>query len=154
MESKSPPSPHDCAAGILDIIPAVMRTIRTRMRQEAAFELTVVQFRALARAVRTGGISVSEIAEHVGLTLPSASKLVDGLVKRGYLRRRIHPSDRRISMIEPTAKGKRALQTARGAARKHLATLLEHLPNRDRSVIVTAMEALRPIFTNDNGKAS
>ena len=151
MERKSP-SPHDCAAGILEIIPAVMRTIRSRMRQEASFELTVVQFRALARTVRTGGISVSDIAEHVGLTLPSASKLVDGLVKRGYLRRRVHPNDRRISIIEPTAKGKRALQTARGAARKHLASMLEHLPTRDRSVIVTAMEALRPIFTDDNGK--
>ncbi len=153
MESKSTPSPQDCAAGILDIIPAVMRTIRNRMRQEASFELTVVQFRALARTVRTGGLSVSDVAEHVGLTLPSASKLVDGLVKRGYMRRRIHPNDRRISIIEPTVKGKRALQTARGAARRHLATMLEHLPNRDRAVIATAMEALRPIFTDDNGKA-
>src|SRR5213595_3237017 len=113
MASNNAASPEDCAARLLEIIPAVMRTIRARMRQEASVELSVVQFRALARAVRTGGTSVSDIAEHVGLTLPSASKLVQVLVRRAYLRRSAHPADRRICIVAPTPKGVRALDAAR-----------------------------------------
>ena len=33
------------------------------------------------------GVSLSVVADHLVLTLPSASKLVDGLVKRGFVMR-------------------------------------------------------------------
>src|SRR6476620_5341442 len=92
----------DCAARILDVVPAVMRSIRTQMRRQTSSELSVVQFRSLARASGTGGASVSEIAEHIGLTMPSASKLVDGLVRRGYLLRRSDPADRRRTLLAAT----------------------------------------------------
>jgi DNA-binding MarR family transcriptional regulator len=146
MESILTASAEECAARLLEIIPAVMRTIRARMRQEASIELSVVQFRALARAVRTRGASVSDVAEHVGLTLPSASKLVHGLVRRGYLRRSAHPSDRRICILVPTPKGTRALEAARRAARRHLAAMLQSLPLRQQHRVSAAMDVLRPIF--------
>jgi DNA-binding MarR family transcriptional regulator len=148
------PTIDDCAAGLLEMIPAVMRTIRARMRQEAAVELTVVQFRTLARASRSGGggASVSDVAEHVGLTLPSASKLVQGLVDRGYLRRQNDPRDRRVSILLPTPKGRRAMDIARRAAREELGTMLQSLSRRERTRLADALDSLRPLFL-DAGKA-
>jgi DNA-binding MarR family transcriptional regulator len=148
MASNPPPSAEDCAALMLDVIPAVMRTIRARMRGDASVELTVVQFRALVRADRRGGggASVSEIAEHVGLTLPSASKLVQGLARRGYFRRSAHPSDRRVSIVTLTPKGHRALESARRAARQHLAGMLRAVPPRQRAQFAAGLTAIRPIF--------
>ena len=49
-------------------------------------------------------IVVLKFDQLIGLTMPSASKLVDGLVRRGYLRRRSDLRDRRISILGPTAK--------------------------------------------------
>jgi MarR family transcriptional regulator for hemolysin len=123
-----------------------MRSIRVQMRRKTSPELSVVQFRSLALADRPGGASVSEIAEHIGLTLPSASKLVDGLVRRGYLRRRPHPSDRRKTLLASTPKGTRVLDTARRATRRHLAGLLQDVPGERLARLATAMETLRPIF--------
>jgi DNA-binding MarR family transcriptional regulator len=146
MASNRPPTAEDCAALMLDVIPAVMRTIRARMRTDASVELTVVQFRALVRADRGGGASVSEIAEHVGLTLPSASKLVQGLFRRGYLRRSAHQRDRRVSIVTSTPKGHRALESARRAARQHLAGMLRNVGPRRRAQVAAALTAMRPIF--------
>ncbi len=47
-----------------------MRVIRAEMRRGTAAELSVVQFRSLALADYRGGASVSQIAEHIGLTAP------------------------------------------------------------------------------------
>ena len=146
MASNGIPTSEQCAAGLLDVMPAVMRTIRTRMRAEASVELSVVQFRALARASRSGAASVSEIAEHVGLTLPSASKLVERLVRRGYLRRSASPRDRRVTLVASTRKGHRALESARRAARRQLTALLQGLNCTQRAHVMTALAALRPIF--------
>jgi hypothetical protein len=40
------------------------------------------QFRTLAVIDRNANASLSDVTEHIGLTLPSMSKLVDGLVAR------------------------------------------------------------------------
>src|SRR5436305_12902213 len=103
-------TPASAAAALLEVVPEVMRSIRLKMRQATSAELTVVQFRSLALAdFQPGGATVSDVAEHIGLTMPSASKLVDGLVRRGYLRRRSDLRDRRISSLGPTATGNPAV---------------------------------------------
>jgi DNA-binding MarR family transcriptional regulator len=50
--------------------------------------------------------SVKSIADEHGLSLPAASRAVDGLLKRGLVSRTEHPSDRRIKQIAPTAAGR------------------------------------------------
>ena len=67
-------SASDCAAHLLEIVPAVMRTIRGQMRSHSAAELSVVQFRALAFLNRRAGASLSDLAEHIGLSLPNGLK--------------------------------------------------------------------------------
>ena len=54
---------------------------------------------------RNQGASLSEVAEHVGLTLPSVSKMVDGLVTRGLLTRATDPGDRRRLTLSLTPAG-------------------------------------------------
>jgi DNA-binding MarR family transcriptional regulator len=154
MASNGIPPPEQCAAGLLDVIPAVMRTIRAKMREDASVELSVVQFRALARADRSGGCSVSELAEHVGLTLPSASKLVERLVRRGYLRRRPDHHDRRVTLVASTRKGHDALESARRAAKRQLTAMLKDLPPVQRAHLAAALDALRPIFLDADTTAT
>ena len=60
-------------------MPSVMRFIRTEMRSHRALALGVPQFRSLVLIERTAGTSLTGVAAQLGLTPPSASKLVDGL---------------------------------------------------------------------------
>jgi len=142
------------AAGLLEIVPAVMRSIRLKMRESTSDELSVVQFRSLALAdYQRHGASVSEIADHIGLTMPSASKLVEGLVRRGYLERRSDPLDRRTTLLVATAKGRRAMTAARRTTRRHLAAMLTRASSDELQQIEASVAALRPIFLNRGHRA-
>lgn len=136
-----------CACEVLEVMPLIMRAIRTQMRRQRAPELSLPQFRALAFINRHPGVSLSDVAEHIGLTLPSMSKLIDGLVARQLVSREISPDDRRYVTLALTESGQTTLQSTRAATQAHLAQLLAALPDSERVTIVQAMLALCPIFT-------
>ncbi len=83
-------SPDACAQEILDVVPVVMRSIRAEMRRHRTADLSVPQFRTLAFIDRNADASLSDVAEHIGLTLPSMSKIVEGLVVRKFVTRQTH----------------------------------------------------------------
>src|SRR5512141_1043287 len=124
------PSPDACAQEILDVVPAVMRTIRAELRRHRTADLSVPQFRTLAFIDRQADASLSDVAEHIGLTLPSMSKIVEGLVARKLVTRQTHTTDRRRMMLALTARGQTALQTSREATRACLAEDLAGLTER------------------------
>ena len=142
-----PPSPDACAQEILEVVPIVMRTIRAEMRRHRTADLSVPQFRTLAFIDRNVDASLSDVAEHIGLTLPSMSKIVDGLVTRRLVTRQTHPADRRRMTLALTARGQTAWQSSRAATRACLAEDLAALSGRQRETIAQAMEILRPVFT-------
>ena len=75
-------SPQEAAHQLLEVIPVVMREIRTEMRSRRSPDLTVPQFRTLSFVNRNVGSSLLEVANHLGLTPPSTSRIVDGLIYR------------------------------------------------------------------------
>src|SRR5512141_2900959 len=111
------PSPDACAQEILDVVPAVMRTIRAELRRHRTADLSVPQFRTLAFIDRKADASLSDVAEHIGLTLPSISKIVDGLVTRKLVTRQTASDDRRRMTLALTTRGRSALQASREATR-------------------------------------
>ncbi len=82
-------SPDAIAREVLDIVPIVMRVIRTEMRNQGSAEMGMPQFRALLFISRNPGSSLLAVAHHLGLTSPTVSKMVDGLVLNSLVRRRV-----------------------------------------------------------------
>jgi DNA-binding MarR family transcriptional regulator len=143
-----PTLPDVCAQEILEVVPIVMRTIRAELRRHRAADLSVPQFRTLAFIDRQTDASLSDVAEHIGLTLPSMSKIVNGLVTRKLVTRQTSATDRRRMTLALTARGQTALQTSREATRACLAEDLAALSDRQRDTIAQAMGILRPVFTS------
>lgn len=141
-------SPEECARQILEVVPMVMAAIRTEMRSHRGSELSVPQFRVLIFLNRHEGASLSDIAEHMGLTLPSMSKMIDGLVARNMVTRQMDPEDRRRVTLAPTALGRRAMQSAHKATESRLAERLAALPASGRRTILKAMQVLELIFVS------
>src|ERR1041385_8673228 len=103
---------EDTAQQMLEVVPLVMRTIRSEFRGQRSRDLSVAQFRALAFIKSNDGSSLSSLATHIGLTLPSMSKLIDGLVSRGLVARSSHQQDRRKICLQLTRAGKTELEAA------------------------------------------
>lgn len=140
------PSPEGCAAEILEAVPALMRFIRTQMSSHRGSDLSVPQFRTMLFLERRRNASLSALAEHLGLSLPAASRLVAGLAQRGLATRRIPPENRRLVALSLSASGQRAIRTAQRAAERRLAGVLAALPAREVASIERAMRTVRLAF--------
>ncbi len=141
------PTDEECAALLMDVVPLVMRAVRAEMRCRRAEDLSVPQFRVLAFLSYRAGASLSDVAEHVGLTLPAMSRLVDGLVVRGLVDRATCAADRRRVTLALTERGGALLASARQATEARLAELLSGLSPSDRAALAVALPALRRVFT-------
>ena len=110
----------DCAAAVLEAIPAVMRVIRQQMRSHRLVGLSVPQLRVLAFLDGGGPATLSDVAEHVGTTLPSMSRMIQSLVEGRLIRRRAGAPDRRTIRLEIAAASTpaRARQTSPGCVHR------------------------------------
>jgi DNA-binding MarR family transcriptional regulator len=140
-------TPEECAREMLEVVPLVMRTIRAEMRSARAPGLNVPQFRTLVYLNRNGTASLSDVAAYIGLTLPSASTLVDGLVSRDLVAREPDLEDRRRITLRLTEAGHAAYQTARQTAEACLAERVAGFGEDDQATVMRALGILRPAFS-------
>ena len=69
-------SPAECARHVMETVPTLMRAIRKEMRSYREAGLSVPQFRLLIYLNRNEGVSLSDVAGHLGLSLPAMSRMV------------------------------------------------------------------------------
>ncbi len=146
METELTCSPKECAKAVLETVPCVMQSLRAYMRSRRGADLSVPQFRALAYVGRRPGCSLSDVAQHVGTTLPSMSKLIDGLVTRGLVSRVPESDDRRCVALSLTDEGRSLLSLVRDGTQSFLAALFAEVPSSERGAVVEAMSRLAALF--------
>ena len=123
-----------------------MRTLRAELRRSAAIALSEQQVRALSYLRRHAEDSVSALAQYLGLGLPTASKLVDGLVRGGYVERQRASQDRRRARLALTAAGRQAVEAVLGNMQARLGEDLQALSAEDLATVGEAMGVLRRIY--------
>jgi DNA-binding MarR family transcriptional regulator len=143
---------EDTAHQVLEVIPVVMRNIRTEFRGQRSSDLSVAQFRTLAYIKNNDGASLSSLATYIGLTLPSMSKLVDGLVSRGLVTRSAHTKDRRKICLQLTSAGRSELDAAYDHTQAFLVNTLSDLAKEDLITVNRSMQILRNLFVSDHSK--
>jgi DNA-binding MarR family transcriptional regulator len=105
-------------------------------------DLSLTQVKAMC-ALSLEEMTVKELAERLGLSLPGASRAVDGLVERGLLHRREDDLDRRMKRLGCTDAGRRALDRLDEARFAGLEKFTATLPPAQRKRL---SGALRPIL--------
>ncbi len=139
-------SPSETASLIIDNVPLLMRVLRAKFREKRSGELSMAEFRTLAFVDANRGASLSEVAEQIGLSLPSMSKLVDSLVNHGLLSRTAHGEDRRRICLGLTPTGKRDLHEAYRHAESYFTDKFAELSNDQRSQVAESIDILRRLF--------
>jgi DNA-binding MarR family transcriptional regulator len=143
--------PQACARSLLAGVHVLMGFIRQEMRHNRRAGLSVPHFRALVFLSHAGDASVSAIAEHLGLSLPAASRMAHVLVRRGLLSRQSQVSDRRRVLLALTPRGQAVFEAALAATEKALASRFETVPRRELNHVLMAMRALDRVFAPPNG---
>jgi DNA-binding MarR family transcriptional regulator len=134
------------ARELLDVVPVIMRTIRTEMRSRRSADLSVPQFRTLLYLNNHPGASLSVVADFLGLTSPTVCKMIDGMVIKELMTRHSSPDDRRKIVLTLTEEGKMLLDASRNGTQAHLVSLLAGLSSTERTTIFEAINLLHPLF--------
>jgi DNA-binding MarR family transcriptional regulator len=153
MNSASTSTSDRAAALMMDVIPQIMNCLRAETRHHMA-ELSMPQLRTLIFLYRHEDASVSQVADYVGLKLPSMSKTVNALVIRKLIIRRASSEDRRCVRLRLSSKGVDELMRARRRTEARLADMLAVLGPGQQAGIVAALEALRALFVREEASTS
>lgn len=135
-----------CARELLDVMPLVMQDLRSTMRSQSAPDLRVPELRSLAFLRYNPGSNLTDLAEYIGVSLPSMSKLVDTLTARGLILRTSDAKDRRRIRLDLTDTGLAILAKAREAVKASFAAKLAKLSPKDLEQITASMNLLHALF--------
>lgn len=143
---------EECAARVMDTVPLLMRFIRADMRTHSAESLSIPQLRSLAFINRNPGTSLSEVAEHLGVTCATASTTIERLVQRDLVQRTDHPQERRRVVLNLTEQGKLLLKQSQEITRTHIADILEGLTAEEIAHIEEGLTLLKNVFERSEVK--
>jgi DNA-binding MarR family transcriptional regulator len=118
-------------ASLVDAISRTGGAALYRLLEEHS--ITVGQMKALL--VLSGNaepVSIGHLAGELSLSLPTVSRLVDSLVRSGWVERRIHPTDRRSRDLLLTTDGEELLAEMAQARAEDTRVYLERLTPAQR----------------------
>jgi DNA-binding MarR family transcriptional regulator len=96
---------------------------------------------ALLAALNTAGpLRPTDLAERTDLELPLVSREVRVLAAEGYVQRSPHPADGRVSIVELTAKGRRAYRAYRAATDEIIAESFSGWSADDLTALAAMLE--------------
>jgi DNA-binding MarR family transcriptional regulator len=109
---------------------------------EEAEDVTLTQYRSLVVLASRGPQGMASLAEALAVTPPTASRLCDRLVRKGLVRRRTDPNDRRQVRVGLTEAGRHLVDTVTERRRRDIADLLRAVPDDVRNSIVEGLQVL------------
>ena len=105
-------------------------------------EISLPQYWALLLLGEKGACSMHELAASLQIQLPSATGLVDRLVRLALVKRGHVPGDRRIVSVQLTAKGRQVITHMRKQKSQNLVRMFESLNSAEREQFVNIVEKL------------
>ena len=126
---------------------ALMRYLMTATGRDFFAEverlgLSLSQIKSLGFMAERDPVTLGDIADEIGLSLPAVSRAVEGLHKRGLVKRVEDPADRRAKRVSLTAKGRRTFGGLIAMRVAGLRAFVETLDEDERRSVVEGLEPL------------
>jgi DNA-binding MarR family transcriptional regulator len=122
--------------------PAIVGFAQLADRALGQIGMTVVQYRILNLTAQTESAQ-SDMAFYFAVPKQSMTRLVDPLVERGYIVRRVDPLDRRRVIHELTPAGADALRRADAELERSLRKLLRDLEGDELEAVESGLHLFR-----------
>ena len=117
----------------------LMRYVRTR---DTALGVPPAQLSALSVVVFGGKKSLSDLAQTEQVRPPTMSRIVDGLVRDGLVKREVDKADRRSVVITATDKGEKIMYEGRSRRERQLLELMKGLSKYEIDLLDKASDII------------
>ncbi|HKB85807.1 MAG TPA: MarR family transcriptional regulator [Ignavibacteriaceae bacterium] len=111
-------------------------------RLAESYGLTQSEFRCLRLFNKDDVLNNKQVAERMNLSPSRLTRIIDGLVVKGYIIRQIEPSDRRNMKVQLSKRGKVIVQKLNDAYVKIHKEILEDIDKNQHKPLINAMENL------------
>ena len=135
-----PPTRHTRLANRLNS--AAIHLLRRISRDDGADGVTPARLSALSVLVYGGAATVGDLARRQGVSLPTMSRMVEGLVRAGLVNRAEDPRDRRAVRLEVTRRGRELMERGRARRITRLASELSQLDSSELTALEQGVAAL------------
>jgi DNA-binding MarR family transcriptional regulator len=134
-------SPKELAGELLEFWSHLMRGSSQQMFAILGeLDLTMTQMKTLGMLEScVEEVSVKELSERLGLSLPATSRTVDGLLRRGLLSRHEDTEDRRIKRVRLTEDGRTMVHRIDTARLQGLEAYAATLSDDQRAALTAAL---------------
>jgi DNA-binding MarR family transcriptional regulator len=112
-------------------------------------EMSMAQCKAMLFLCQQGAVTISHVAEGLGIGRPAASNLVERLVQQGVAQRDEDPDDRRKSLASLTPAGADLAARLQQMRVTQLRRYLGKLSDEDLAALVRGVEALADAILSD-----
>jgi DNA-binding MarR family transcriptional regulator len=136
------------AATLERLLPALWETCFTPLPPGLVVDLPVGQARTLIHLSVAGRRRMGELAEDLGVKLPTATRIVDRLVERNLVARSSSEKDRRVVWVQATDEGLAIAHAARRFRRGIMADRLNRLDGPQREALLQALALLDEVVAD------
>lgn len=132
------------------ILPRYFRAVRRTVEQaEGAGRLTLAQFRCLQAIAAQGTTLATHLAWVLGVTMPTMTSRIDGLVERGLVERQPDPQSRRQVLLRLTPAGRAVLEFYTGLVDGWLRDLLAPLSAAQKHQLLAALKDIETLLDGE-----
>lgn len=136
------PSEAESLEGVIDAVLSASRAlvaVAAKSLAEIAVEVTLTQYRSLVVLASWGPQNVAGLAEHVGVSPATATRMCDRLIKKKLVARRTERKDRRQVRVSLTKAGQELVDAVTLRRRREIAEIVEAIALDDQHVLVEAL---------------
>lgn len=144
METRNTAGVDDSVDALTDALLTASRllmAISARSITNVDESITIPQFRALVILASRGPSNLAALAGLLDVQPSTVGRMADRLVAAGLIDRRPHPSSRRELVVELSPRGHEIVTTVTARRRAEVAKVVQAMPARERSGLVTALTA-------------
>ena len=120
----------------------VLVAVAARSLADVAEEVTLTQYRTLVVLASRGPQNLAGLAEAVGVTPATATRMCDRLVRKDLIRRRTERDDRRQLRVALTVKGRSLVDAVTVRRRQEIGRIMSEIPVEQQAVLVQALGRL------------
>src|SRR4051794_38504003 len=127
----------------------VVARLARLLRQQDDSGLGPTLTAALSTVAEHGPLTLGDLAGRERVAPPTITKVVDKMEAAGFVERRAHPVDRRVSLVAVTDLGTKTLAELRGRRTAWLRARLDELEAADVDLLAQATVVLERIIASE-----
>ena len=134
---------RDLVRNLLETLPYVHKKLLKSVKPDI---VTKQEMHMLHMIRYHTNIPMSEYGEKMGISKPNLSKLIQGLMEKGYIEKQQDQKVRRVFKLELTASGEAYIEKAREEIEKIIEKKLSKLDDKDLEALNGALKTIQQII--------